>query len=332
MDIKEQKKIVDDLLKKKQLKPNDTFQFKCTACGKCCWNIDVLINCYDMIRIRNGLKLSTKEIFEKNYINFYLGPSSGLPVVTLNFLKMGESKFTHCPFLKPIIKTDKILKKIKEKAKGDLKEMNRLLSFIKTNPEESHKILGKLEIDSWLCSIHKNRPIICRLYPCGRIQKIDTKTKEKKEMFMLQEDQKGFCPGFKEKETTTLKNYLSSQDFWQYQEGSNLFTKIVNFLISNGLYVEMDKNKKSKDKSILDPKSIIIYFIGNLLHNFDSFNTFSKDPRVIKTIYDENSTHDDFMYVENKIFNTIRGFAKLMKEKPSENEFKTLIKNLTNKI
>jgi len=333
MNIKDQKKIVENLLNKKenQLKPDDKFQFKCTACGKCCWNIDVLINCYDMIRLRNGLKLTTKEIFQKDFVDFYLGPSSGLPVLRLNFLKMGDTKVTHCPFLMPAIDIKDALKKIEEKAQGNKEEMKNLIEQIKTDPKNAAKILSGIKIDRWVCSIHKNRPIICRLYPCGRFQQIEKKTGEREEMFMLQTDQKGFCPGFEEKETTTLKDYLSSQGFGEHQEGSNLFSKILNLLTSNGFYAMTEENKNSDIKPLFSPNSHVIVFLGNLIYNFDSFNTFSEDPRVIKTIYDENSTQDDFLYVENKIFDVVKGFVELMQKKPSMNDFKSFVKTLANK-
>ena len=334
MNIKDQKKIVENLLNKKenQLKPDDKFQFKCTACGKCCWNIDVLINCYDMIRLRNGLKLTTKEIFQKDFVDFYLGPSSGLPVLRLNFLKMGDTKVTHCPFLMPAIDIKDALKKIEEKAQGNKEEMKNLIEQIKTDPKNAAKILSGIKIDRWVCSIHKNRPMICRLYPCGRFQQIDIKTKERKEMFMLQEDQKGFCPGFEQKYMTTLSEFLVSQNFYEYQVGSKLFTDIMDFLISNGFRVATKDNKNDSKKASYGPNSNIILFLGNLIYNFDSFNTFSKDPKVVKTIYSEKSTQDDFLYVENKIYYVVKQFVETMKKQPLELDFKVFLNTLLNKI
>jgi Fe-S-cluster containining protein len=222
-------------------------------------------------------------------------------------------------------------KKIEEKAQGNKEEMKKLIEQIKTDPKNAAKILSGIKIDRWVCSIHKNRPIICRLYPCGRFQQIEKKTGEREEMFMLQTDQKGFCPGFEEKETTTLKDYLSSQKFGEHQEGSNLFSKILNLLTSNGFYAMTEENKNSDIKPLFSPNSHVIVFLGNLIYNFDSFNTFSEDPRVIKTIYDENSTQDDFLYVENKIFDVVKGFVELMQKKPSMNDFESFIKTLSNK-
>jgi len=232
----------------------------------------------------------------------------------------------------PAIDINESLKKIQEKAKENKEEMEQLIKLMKTNPKEAAKIMDGVKINRWVCSIHKNRPMICRLYPCGRFQQIDIKTKERKEMFMLQEDQKGFCPGFEQKYMTTLSEFLVSQNFYEYQVGSKLFTDIMDFLISNGFRVATKDNKNDSKKASYGPNSNIILFLGNLIYNFDSFNTFSKDPKVVKTIYSEKSTQDDFLYVENKIYYVVKQFVETMKKQPLELDFKVFLNTLLNKI
>ena len=113
------KKLMKDIHSGKQrtLKLQDKFQFKCTACGKCCFNNnEILLNIYDLVRLRNATKIPTQEIFKNNFVNFYLGYSSGLPALTLNPRKV-SSKLTKCPFLSPAIHVNEVIKRLKTKAK-----------------------------------------------------------------------------------------------------------------------------------------------------------------------------------------------------------------------
>lgn len=298
MNVEDQKKLVDNITKgkKQTLGMNDKFKFQCNGCGKCCFNNDVMVNVYDLIRLRHGLKKSTQEIFQENYINFYIGPSSGLPVISLNFKKIDDkSNITGCPFLAPILD-------------------------------------NKQELKGWLCQVHNDRPIICKLFPCGRFQRIDIKTKTIEENFILQDSEKDreFCPGFNSQKEQTLNEFLTSQNFWQSKEGSATFTSILDYLNDWGFFASTKDNEDSKNKPLFKNDSKVLILLGNLLYNFDSFNTFSSDPRVRKTIYDTNATQEDFMYVENKIFEIIKQFTDLIKNKnPNETDFQQFINSLT---
>jgi len=298
MNVEDQKKLVDNITegKKETLGMNDKFKFQCNGCGKCCFNNDVMVNVYDIIRLRHGLKKTTQEIFQENYINFYIGPSSGLPVISLNFTKIDDkSNITDCPFLIP-------------------------------NFDNKQKLKG------WLCKVHNDRPIICKLFPCGRVQRIDIKTKKIEENFILQDtkEDRAFCPGFNSQKEQTLNEFLSNQNFWQSKEGSATFTLILDYLNDSGFYASTKDNQSSKNKSLFQSDSKILILLGNLLYNFDSFNVFSSDPRVRKTIYDVNATQKDFLYVENKIFEVVKKFVNLIKNtKPSEQAFQQFINSLT---
>lgn len=68
---------------KKELKPDDTFEFQCNQCGKCCKNReDILLTPYDIYRASRYLNLETKDFFDK-YCETFLGHTSKLPVVRL---------------------------------------------------------------------------------------------------------------------------------------------------------------------------------------------------------------------------------------------------------
>lgn len=75
---------------------DDTFEFNCNQCGKCCINReDILLNPWDVFRLSKELKLDTEEFVEE-YCDTYIGDSSRLPVVRLR--PQGEVK--RCRFLK----------------------------------------------------------------------------------------------------------------------------------------------------------------------------------------------------------------------------------------
>ena len=74
---------------------DDTFQFTCRNCGKCCKNReDLLLNSRDIFNIAAVLGLTTKEAIEK-YCETYVGDTSRMPLLRL--LPVGKSKT--CPLL-----------------------------------------------------------------------------------------------------------------------------------------------------------------------------------------------------------------------------------------
>jgi Fe-S-cluster containining protein len=323
MNINDQKKMVEDIDSgiRKTISMNDKFKFACNGCGKCCFDNDIVVNLYDLIRLRHGLKKSTQEILKEDYLDFYIGPSSGLPIITLNF-----KKFNHCPFLAPVFDFNDIASYLKGIGKEEL------IDEYKSNPNLLMKELGKLKVSKYGCSVHDDRPIICKLFPCGRIQKVDKKTKAVEESFILQdsEQDRKFCPGFQSQTEQTLNEFLTSQEFWQSKEGSATFTSILDWLAGLGFFAPTKDNEDDKQKALFRKDSQVLMFLGNILYNFDSFNTFSQDPRVRKTIYDKDATQEDFMYVENKVFDTIKGFTNMMNNKTlTEKDFQQFINSLT---
>ena len=78
---------------------DDTFRFSChpgiECFNRCCWDLNQCLTPYDILRLKNGLKLSSGE-FLKRYTTHHIGPGSGLPVVTLGVL---EHENLSCPFV-----------------------------------------------------------------------------------------------------------------------------------------------------------------------------------------------------------------------------------------
>jgi hypothetical protein len=76
-------------------------QFECSpdvACfNQCCRDLMQALTPYDVLRIRQGLGLSSGRFLEQ-YTRTHTGPGSGLPVVTL---KPADEKTRVCPFVSP---------------------------------------------------------------------------------------------------------------------------------------------------------------------------------------------------------------------------------------
>jgi len=127
-------KYLENLIKN-QLGPDDTFAFKCNACGCCCRNReDVLLSPHDLYRISKHLSIKPQEAFER-YCETYIGQTSNIPVVRLK--------------PKPV--------------------PNLLLR----NPLPYSSVCPLLS--DGRCSVHKSKPVTCALFPLGRMYNPQTK-------------------------------------------------------------------------------------------------------------------------------------------------------------
>ena len=84
-------------IEKKALGPEDTFDFSCDRCGRCCREReDILLNPADLFRIARFLGLPPGEI-AKRYCEGYIGSDSRIPVIRLKPKPYRKT----CPFLGP---------------------------------------------------------------------------------------------------------------------------------------------------------------------------------------------------------------------------------------
>lgn len=76
---------------------NDKFKFLChkeiECFNKCCYDLNLFLTPYDVIRLKNRLKLTSTKFLEK-YTTWHIGFNTGLPVVVL---KMKDD--LTCPFV-----------------------------------------------------------------------------------------------------------------------------------------------------------------------------------------------------------------------------------------
>ena len=77
------------------------FRFACHKAlpcfTRCCANLNLVLTPYDVLRLKNRLKLSS-EIFLDRYTTSFVDEKYGVPVVKL---KMNDDKTRQCPFVRP---------------------------------------------------------------------------------------------------------------------------------------------------------------------------------------------------------------------------------------
>ncbi|MFO7558691.1 MAG: YkgJ family cysteine cluster protein [Desulfobacterales bacterium] len=94
---------IDDLkrLPGRRLFENDTFSFRCHSeieCfNKCCRNLNLYLYPYDVIRLKNSLKISSNRFLD-HHVDVVLRSGNFFPAV---LLKMKKDEEKTCPFLTP---------------------------------------------------------------------------------------------------------------------------------------------------------------------------------------------------------------------------------------
>ena len=83
------------------LLPKESFCFTCSpevpCFNECCRDLNQFLTPYDILRLKNNLGLTSGEFLEF-YTVSYIGPETGLPVVSL---KQNQADRLKCPFVQP---------------------------------------------------------------------------------------------------------------------------------------------------------------------------------------------------------------------------------------
>jgi hypothetical protein len=83
----------------KRIEKSDTFNFRChgglSCFNQCCRNLNLFLYPYDLLRLKNKLKVSS-EAFLDRYVDVVMKPDSFFPEL---LLKMAENNEKTCPFL-----------------------------------------------------------------------------------------------------------------------------------------------------------------------------------------------------------------------------------------
>jgi Fe-S-cluster containining protein len=86
----------EEILSQQTLSLDDTFLYRCKACGKCCKNRDdIVLSAYDVFRIARFFGRTPAEIITR-YFEMYEGRQTRLPVVWLKPVP----PYNACPFLR----------------------------------------------------------------------------------------------------------------------------------------------------------------------------------------------------------------------------------------
>ena len=107
------------------------------------------------------------------------------------------------------------------------------------------------------CTVYKNRPWACRMYPVGLASSEQKENNENEEFyFLLQEDG---CKGLEEKREITVKDWISEQGINKYNEMGKLFKDIT-------------MHKYLLDGNDLTPEQMEMFFMVN--YNIDKLRRF----------------------------------------------------------
>lgn len=83
----------------RRLEKGDSFKFQCypgiSCYNRCCRNLNLFLYPYDVVRLKNRLKMNSDEFLEQ-YVDIVLRPSSFFPEVLLT---MSDNPEKTCPFL-----------------------------------------------------------------------------------------------------------------------------------------------------------------------------------------------------------------------------------------
>ena len=233
--------------KEKFLTPESDINFKCNACGKCCHNQDIILSTLDIVRLRCALNIPTPALF-KDYITIHKGHSSKLPVCMLEFKPMPfpeNTSMTICPFLKPIF--HKEVDKISKENKTEKEYIKEMTAVVQKNVEKGST--------ASICSIHKYRPEVCRLYPLGRGFMCDKKTKKQTIKFFQVEREMLPCDDSCYLHKNKVKDFLSNNQIPEYAEIQKKYNSCIMKLADVSVKKEFSENDYTK--------------ITNLLYNFD---------------------------------------------------------------
>jgi len=203
---------------------SDSFRFSCGQCGRCCINNSVIVNTYDVIRMRRTLKMTTGEMIDNGLLSFNVGPNSGMPIATIRFRQINDN-LSACPFLAPVYQAASI-----DEIKSRIQDGN-----INTKGLKIAK--NRYSEDIFLCGIHPDKPFRCRAYPLGRISEYENRPVgdkqdgmlniESAETFWFHVDLPDDCKGSSDAKEHTVREWIESQGMKEYLDTSVRCTSML---------------------------------------------------------------------------------------------------------
>ena len=197
-----------------KLGPDDSFRFGCKQCGRCCVNNAIIVNTYDVIRMRHTLKMTTGNMIANDLLSFNVGPNSGMPIATIRFRRINDD-LSICPFLAPVYQAASL---------DDLKSRIRKGSI---NTEGLTSAKNSCGEDIFLCGIHPDKPFRCRAYPLGRIFENPEGALDitNSESYWFHVDLPDHCNG--SDTNYTVREWIESQGMKEYLDTSTRCTSML---------------------------------------------------------------------------------------------------------
>lgn len=194
------------------------FKFNChknVSCfNKCCTDVNIFLTPYDIIRLKNNLKMSSQEFLEK-FTLLPIDENQNHPVV---MLKMNDDEDKSCPFVG---------------AEG--------------------------------CSVYKDRPWSCRMFPLGVASPKDNGTDMDGEFYF--EIEEPICKGHLEEKKWTVGEWMKAQEVDEYSEMGESFK-------------EISLHDYFKEKKQLTPAKLKMFY--TVCYNIDKFREFVFESSFLK--------------------------------------------------
>ena len=223
----EVEKLKETILKEfPRLNKESKFKFNChkniSCFNKCCSDVNIFLTPYDIVRLKNNLKISSQEFLDK-YTLLPIDDKQNHPVV---MLKMNNDEMKSCPFV----------------------------------GEEG-------------CSVYKDRPWSCRMFPLGVASPKDKGANEEGEFYFILEEP--VCKGYEEENYQTVDEWIKDQQVEEYSEMGELYKDI-------SLHNYFKKGKQ------LEPAKLEMFY--TVCYNIDKFREFLFESTFLKRFELEEET------------------------------------------
>lgn len=231
------------------LAQEDEFQWSgCTMCGRCCFDIDILLNPYDILRLRRHLGCTTSDLIERGLVEIFPGGNSGLPLAMITFRKV-EEETSLCPFLAPVVDGQKLRELTKAKDKLTMEDL------------EAARILKRLA-----CGIYPARPTVCRSSPLGRIS-IGSKDGGNTRNLFYQPPIPS-CPACQGEGQVKVAKWIEDNNVQPYWDASERFQNLFPTLFDKGLVL----------REGVDRATVVLWNVAAaILYDFDSLDHLSQE-------------------------------------------------------